>query len=572
MSLRRRFRGTALRRSDTSVEVLSTRLPVTAHGMETGARNVAKNSLAVASWTAVSRITGFGRVVTIAAVLGPTYLGNTYQALNSIPNLTYEVLTGSLFVTLLVPPLVRHVDTKDRRGTAQLAGGFLGVVIVVFTAVIALVVIAGPLLLRVLSLGVGDPVVAASQRRVGWLLLVMLMPQVVLYAIAGTGAAVMNAHDRFALAAAAPAMENIGIIATLAAVAVIFGTGSSLEHVPTAQVQLLGWGTTAAVGLHAAVQWWGAHRAGVWLVPRPGWRNPEVRQIVRRAVPSLGYSGLNSLRWLAVVVVANRVPGGVVAFDLADNFARLPVALGARPVALALLPQLSRLFDGARLQRFRDELVRGACMTCFLVVPAAVAYAVLARPLAEAVSFGRMASGTGITLVAAALAALSLSVLGDSSFVVGTYGSYAQRDAGSPFRSMALRTALTLGGLLFAFLATDGTAVVVALGLVISAADLAGAWHLAGRVRLKLPATGERLTPALRRALAGSALMAGPAYLVAVRLPSWLGGRWTDQLGMLAAVLAGLTIFVGTQRLWRSPELAALLGGFQQLRGQGGNL
>lgn len=540
--------------------------PVASEGAETGSRDLAKNSLAVAFWTAVSRITGFGRVVTIAAVLGPTYLGNTYQALNSIPNLTYAVLTGSLFATLLVPPLVRHVDTKDRRAAEQLAGGFLGVVVLGFAAVTLLVIIAGPLLLWVLSLGVEDPLVAASQRQVGWPLLAMLMPQVIFYAIAGTGGAVMNAHGRFALAAAASALENIGIIVTLGAVAVIFGTSSSLESVSMAQVQLLGWGTTAAVGLHAAAQWWGARRAGVRLLPRPGWRNPEVRQIIRRTIPSLGYSGLHSFEWFAVLVVANHVPGGVVAFALAFNFISLPIAVGAEPVAVALLPQLSRLFDGGRLQRFRDELVRGASLTCLLIIPATVAYVILAQPLAEAVSFGRMATPSGTTLVAAALAALGLSVLGDSAFVMATHSAYAQRDAHSPFRSMVIHTSLTLAGLLLAFLLTDGTAVLVALGLTISAADLISAWHLAGRVRLKLPATGARLTPALLRALGGSVLMAGPAYLLAVHLPDWLGGRWADQLGMLAAVVAGLVIFIGVQRLWRSPELSLLLGGFRQPR------
>ena len=44
----------------------------------TSSREVVKNSLAGAGWTAVSRVTGFGRVVMIAAVLGPTYIGNTY--------------------------------------------------------------------------------------------------------------------------------------------------------------------------------------------------------------------------------------------------------------------------------------------------------------------------------------------------------------------------------------------------------------------------------------------------------------------------------------------------------------
>lgn len=542
--------------------VLPAGLPATANEAQTDSE-VAKNSLAGAGWTAVSRVTGFGRVVMAGAVLGPTYLGNTYQALNVVPNLMYEVLAGALFVTLLVPPLVRHVDAKDRRAVEDLAGGFLGLALMVLTALTVLVIIAGPLLLRVLSVGVGDPAVAESQRRVGWPLLAMLMPQVVLYAIAFTGAAAMNAHGRFALAAAVPALENIGIMGVLAATAVIFGTGSSLERVGMGQVQLLGWGTTAAVGLHAAAQWVGASRAGVRLIPRAGWRNPEVRQIVRQAIPSLGYSALNSLRWLAALVVANRVPGGVVAFVLALNFVNLPIALGARPVAVALLPQLSRLFDRAALQRFREELVQGASLTLFLVVPAAVAYVIFAQPLAESLSFGRMASPSGIALIAASLAAMGLSVLGDSSFIVATHSSYAKRDAVSPFRSMLVRTALTLIGMLLTFLFTNGTGVLVALGLTITTADLAGAWYLASRVKAGLPATGARLAPALLRAVAASALMAGPAYLLAIHVPDWLGGWGNDQLGMLAAAVTGLTIFVGVQRLWRSPELDTLLGGFR---------
>ena len=65
-------------------------------------------SLQVAGWTAISRVTGFIRAATVAAVLGATYLGNLYQALNVLPNLAFELLTGSLFTMLLVPRLVRH--------------------------------------------------------------------------------------------------------------------------------------------------------------------------------------------------------------------------------------------------------------------------------------------------------------------------------------------------------------------------------------------------------------------------------------------------------------------------------
>jgi len=541
---------------------LSARLP----DVGDSSRRLAGNSLAVAGWTSVSRVTGFGRVAVTAAVLGPTYLGNIYQATNVVPNYLYSALTGPLFATLLVPPLVRHIDARDRRAEEDLVGAFLGLAVLVFTAVAILVLAAGPLLLRLLTLGVEDPAVGAAQRRVGWLLLLMLLPQVVLYAIAFTAEAVMNAHGRFALAAAAPAVENLGIMATLVAVAVLFGTDTPVQDVSMRQLWLLGLGTTAGVGLHAVTQCWGARRVGVRLIPRMGWRNPEVQAIIRRAVPSLGYSGLNALRGFGPLVVANRVPGGVVAFDLARHFALLPVALGARPIAVALLPRLSRLYHRGRLQDFRDELVRGVSLMLFVAVPAAVAYVALARPLASAISLGEMASGAGVALIAAAIGALGPSVVGEGGFFIATHSSYARHDARSPLYAMLIRTGVVAVGMLVASLLTNGIAVLVALGLFTSAADLAAACHLGNRLGRDLPRTGERFAPSLLRALVASLLMAGPAFLVATHLPGHLDSRWGEQIGLVAAILTGVVIFVGIQWLWRSPELSTLLSGFGRLR------
>ncbi len=531
-------------------------------------KQVAANSLSGATWTTVSRITGFGRVVTIAAVLGPTYFGNIFQATNLVPNLTYEFLTGALFASLLVPSLVGHIDSDDAEAGERLAGGFLGVALIAFSVVTAVVIAAGPALLGLLSLGVKSSGVAEAQERVGWLLLVMLMPQVLLYGIAAIGAAVMNAHGRFALAAAAPAVENFGIIATMAALVALFGTAPSLQNVQTPYLLVLGLGTTGAVALHALVQWLGARRCGVLLIPRAGWRDPEVLAVLRRAVPSLGYAGLNSIRVFAVLVVANRVAGGVVAFQLALNFYYLPVAVWARPVSLAMLPQLSRLRDVPRM--FHDELVRGTSLVLFLVVPAAMAYGVLAVPLAKAASFGAMSTPTGILLVAASLAALAPGVLGEAGFVVGTHASYARADAARPLRSMAVRTVITLSGATVAFRLADGVALLVLLGLAISAGNLASA-GLLGRGLLHDRERGsEALRPALLRSLASSALMVVPAYVVADQLPRLVDNPWEHLIAVAIAGMIGAAAFLATQRACRSPELQTLLYSSRGHEGTGG--
>ena len=533
--------------------------------MSDGASAVAANSVTVAAWTVISRVTGFARGATIAAVLGPTYFANTFQGIYFLPNLSYELLTGSLVASLLVPRLVRLFDAGDDETAERLARGFLGMAVVASAAVAGLALLVSPLILRVFSAGVSDPAVASEQRHVGLLLLAMFLPQVVLYAVAGTGGAVLNARGRFGLAAAAPALENLGVIVTLLVNVVMFGGGRDLGDVTLAQLFVLGFGTTGAVAIHAGALWVGSWRAGVRLIPGGGWRDEQLRDLIRQIRPSLGYTALNVVRLFTILVVANRVAGGIVAFQLALNFFYFPVAVGARPVAVALLPRLARLYYDKADRLFRDELVRGVALALFLTVPAAVAIGVLASPLARAVALGEMATATGRTMIFVSLTTLSFGLVGEGVFVVATNACYARRDATSPFRSSLVRTIIVLCGMGVAFL-LSGTPVLVALGVALSVSNLVGAAHLANRLQKQLGAGDERLTPSLRRAGVAAALMAGPAWVIANGVPRFLAGRSGSLLGITAAVVVGMAVFVGAQRSWRSPELHSL---GDALRGRG---
>jgi putative peptidoglycan lipid II flippase len=523
------------------------------------ARPVVRNALAVAFWTIVSRVTGFVRAVVIAGILGPTFLGNTYQATNSIPNLTFYFLTGSLFVTLLVPPLVAHIDLEETEASDRLAGGFLGTAMAVLGVVAVAIVLGAPLVLGLLSSGVANPATAAEQLRVGWVLLAIFMPQVLLYAVAGTSAAVLNAHGRFSLAAAAPALENVGIIATLVASGLLFGTGATLASVQTPQLLLLGLGTTGAVALHAGAVWLAAYRLGVRVRPRAGWRNPELRGLLHRAASSLGYAGLEALGTFAALIVANSVPGGVVAFQLAIHFSYMAFAIGAQPIGVALLPTLSRLHEQRQQQRFRDELVHGFSLTFFVTVPVCLALVVLAWPLARAVSFGEMGRDAGVMLIGASLVTVGLSLLGRSGRYVGTQASYARHDVRTPLRAMIVRTATSIGLMVGIVLWSDGWITLALLGAAVALGEVTSAAFLANHLKSTLPSGEQRLAPAFLRALVAAALMIGPAYWLTVTVSDHLRGQSSDFISVLAGSILGALVFVGVQAAWRSPELTAFL-------------
>ena len=534
------------------------------------AASAAGDSMTVAAWTMLSRVTGLVRFTVVGAVLGPTFLGNTYQFTNSLPNLFYYgFLAGGLFSSLLVPALVRHIDTGDRRASQRVAGGFLGVTLVALLPLVPLAVFLGPLALKVAALG-GSQAVGAAQVRVGRLLILMFIPQMFCYGVVGTATAVMNSRRRFALAAGAPAVENLGTIAVLLATATIYGTSHSLANVPTGELLLLGLGSTGAVVLHAATQWWGARRAGVVLLPRPGWSDPEVQTVIRRALPVLGQAGLNAVQILTLLTVVNRVPGGVVAFQIALNFLELANNLGATPVALSLLPRLARMHLDGETTAFRDTLVRGLSLGFFVTIPAAAGYLVLAVPLARAVSFGRMDSTAGVTMIAAALVALSPAVISQTAFQIVTFACYARKDTRSPLWSTALQAVMCLGLVSLAPL-VRGAAVLFVLGGALSASLTVAACHLTARTWRRLGHRGsERLIPSLARFVVGAVAMAGPAWLIATAVADRLGRPLGPRVGVIAGAMAGAAVYLAIEAWWRTPEVGWLAGGLAHMRGKAG--
>jgi putative peptidoglycan lipid II flippase len=523
-----------------------------------------RDSMLVSGGTALARLTGVARVVIIGAVLGPTTFGNAFQITNSLPNLIYYgFLAGSLVSTLLVPVLVRHLVAGDPAQVPEVARGFLGLALVASAATVPVMVVGLPWLLRLAS--AGTPASTADQQvRLVTVLAALTAPQIILYAVAGTGAAVMYAHRRFALPASAPALENFGMIAVFAVCGARYGIRPQGHSVPLGELLLLGLGATAAVGMHAGVQWWGAFRCGVTMKPGRGWAVPEVRAIVARAMRSMAQAGLLALQTVAMLVVMSRVPGGVVALQIALNFYFLPLALIATPVGLAVLPRLARLHHRGDLATFWNAYARGVMLGLFLIVPASVGYIALAEPIARVVGVGQMATSDGYALIAGALAMLSLGLAGAAVFFITTQACYARDDSRRPLQSMVVQTAVCLGLIGLAAVTTSAADLVRAVAGAYAVGCLAGSAHLFVTSTVGARAAARSCLQAGGRTLLGTLAMLPALLLVIIAIQHFVPGRLGALVTVLGGSLTGAAAFIGIQALFRAPELSWLQSVFHR--------
>ena len=516
--------------------------------------SLGRAALTISAWNALSRLTGFGRVLAVAGALGATFLGNTYQSANLVSTVTFELLAAGLLSAPLVPAFVTLLDRGRDEDAERLAGSLLGLSLAALGGLALVLAVGGTVVMRLLTSGVADASVRAAEVRLGAFLLWFFLPQLLLYAAGAVSSAYLHARRQFSAAAFAPVANNLVVIATMVVfVAVTPGADRGLD-LPLASKLVLAVGTTAGVLAMTAVPVVALMRSGVRLRPR-----------LDRSVPGLG-SVARTGAWGAVLlaavqvlvgvtlVLANTVEGGVVAYQVAFTFFLLPFALVAHPIFTALHPRLSSAASGGRWDEVAAGVSDGLGRTLVLVVPAAALLAALAGPIVDLLRLGALDAG-GADLVARVLAAYAAGLGGYAAFQllarVATAMGQARLAALVGLGTAAGGAALMVAGVAV----TSGSDRVVALGVAHSLAVTAGALALFVLLRRSLG------RPVRVGAAAGRAALAGLAALAAAAAGGALlhgGGRLGAALDLALGGTAGLAAAGVALLTMRAPELPRL--------------
>lgn len=480
----------------------------------TEAARTSRAALGMGAIAALSRAVGFVRVLVIAAVLGTTYLGNAFQAANSLSNVLFELLAAGALSAVLVPAFVSLLDDGDQPGAEEVAGGVLGIAIVGLGAVSLAGVAAAPLLARALTAGVPSEI-AADQRELVTFLLRFFVPQVILYAAGTIATAVLHARRRFAITAAAPIGNTIVMVACLVAFRSAAGSDPGLD-LSTGQRWLLVAAGTGGVLAFVGTLVVACRASGFRLRPRLARGDDRVRSVLRHSGWGVVLHTGAGLLLGGAIVAGSAVEGGVVAYQVAWVFFLAPYGIIAQPIHTAILPELVAEARDGDLVRFRSSVRWSLERMALLVLPVSALMAALALPAMRAVSFGEVgADGPG--LLAAALAALAVGLLPYGAFLLLARAYYALGDSRTPGLASLAVAGIGVAVMAAGAATTDGAARVAILGAGHSVAYGLGAVALLSGLARR---TGGSLWPAgllrmtgVTGAIGAAAWMAGRALL-----------------------------------------------------------
>ncbi|MCR9219287.1 MAG: murein biosynthesis integral membrane protein MurJ [Alphaproteobacteria bacterium] len=490
----------------------------------------------VGGWTMGSRILGFVRDVLIANVLGAGLVTDAFFIAFKFPNLFRRLFGEGAMNAAFVPLYSRRLERGPEDGPEdgpeegpEVARAFAGEVASVLTLfMIALTILAMgamPWIMSAIAPGFrDDPAKFALTVELGRI----AFPYLLFMTLSALLAGVLNAHGRFAAAAAAPILLNVVLISAL----VLIHLGAIPAPGPG-----LAYGVALAGALQFAMLALAAKKAGVLpRVPRPR-LTPGVRRLVVLMVPGVAGAGVVQINVMIGDVLASFLAEGSVSYlYYADRVNQLPLGVIGVAVGIALLPLLSRQLKAGETEAAAGSMNRALEISLLLTLPAAAA--LIAIPDAIVVTlFERGAFGP--EAAAATADALRAFAIGLPAYVLIkalSPGFWAREDTKTPVQIAAaaviLNVALALA--LMGPLAHAGIALATAVTAWANAGALALLLHRRGLFR-----ADARLAGRVPRMLLAAALMAAALTGGALLLEPWLAPPGILRIPALAVLVGG---------------------------------
>ena len=279
------------------------------------------------------------------------------------------------------------------------------------------------------------------------------------------------------------------------------------------------------------------------------WQDEGVRRILKLMGPAIFGVSVAQISIVLNNIFASFLQTGSVSWlYYADRLMEFPTGILGVALGTILLPSLSKAFVNKTEVEYSQLLDWGLRLTFLLAAPAAVALAVLSKPLVASLFHYGKFSATDVLMTERAVIAYSIGLIGLILVKVLAPGFYARQNVKTPVKIAIFTLVITqLLNILFVFtlgLQHAGLALSIGLGACINAGLLY--YHLRRDGIYQLQTGWLKFFSKMTLALIA---MAGALYWLAMRAGDWLQMATIMKLTWLAVlVVAGAVVYFAV--LW----------------------
>jgi putative peptidoglycan lipid II flippase len=484
--------------------------------------------LSVGGFTLLSRLTGFARDLTLASVLGAGVVNDAFVVAFRLPNQFRAIFGEGAFNTAYVPSYSRVLTTEGPEEAKHFSSQIFTLLLASQLVLLALALAFTPEFVKLVAPGFeADPqkfALAVRMTRIAF-------PYLLFITLVTLHSGTLNAHGRFAVAAFAPVLLNLAIIAFLG-VAFLFPNAGEAAS----------WGVVVSGVAQLALLAAAARRRG--LLETFAWPNlsPDVRQFFAALIPAIIGSAGVQIAILADTIIASLLPTGMVSsIYYAERLYQLPIGVIGVAAGTVLLPEMSRRLAGGDVEGASHAQNRTMSITIALSAPFCVAFLLIPELVTRAAFLRGAFTAEAAANSAAVLAAYGLGLMPIVLIRSAVASFQARGDTTTPM-VIALGAIAVNVALKIALYQPFG-----AVGLALATA--VGAWvNLGGLVALARRREWIALDATLLETAAATlcasgllalavALAAGPALAYAQTLPRFQNEARLALLALLGALV-----------------------------------
>jgi putative peptidoglycan lipid II flippase len=560
--------------ASTSIEIGSAPIDSARAAAVKRRASVARSAGIVSAAVMVSRVLGLVREMVFAYFFGASksFANDAYVIAFRIPNMLRDLFAEGALSSAFVPVFSDYLVTKGEKEAFRLSNLTATALVLILGILVALGIIFAPEFVSVIAAGYRDnPEKFALTVK----LTRIMMPFILLVALAAKAMGILNSRDRFGIPALSSSFFNIGsiiggiIFACFLADPTFSHPFRAVVENPTVGIVGMAYGVLIGGFLQFAVQWPSLRKAGFRYRPALSFTDPGVRRVLRLMGPATIGAAAVQINVLVNSNFASTIPGdGPVSWlGYAFRLMQFPIGVFGVAIATATLPSISRSAALEESAEFRRTLAGSLRLAFLLTMPSAVGLAVLARPIVALIyqrgDFG--AYDTDHT--AAVLAFYAIGLAGYAAIRILAPAFYALDDSRTPMMIslLSILVNFVMNWALIGILKERGLALSTSVVALMNFALL----YLIMRRRIG-GIDGRRTAATVGKIALASAVMGLLCWLVSHWLAAALGvwpapgfaalGFAARLAIVLGSVGAGAAVFYGCAYVLRVPELEAAVG------------
>ena len=320
--------------------------------------NLLKSTGTFSFFTLISRLLGYLRDILIAIFLGTGFLADAFFVAFRIPNTFRRLFSEGTFNAAFVPSYSSVLNNKKK--SQDFASSIFNLLILGLFFIVLIIEILMPLFVFLIAPGFeGD----YQKMELAVTLTRITFPFLMFISLASFFSAILNSHNKFAIASAAPIILNILLIGVL-----LFGKILNDQLVYYLAYAVTGAGILQLIFLYFYVKKYFSPNINFSIKI-----DNKVKTFFKKLLPSIFSSGVTQINILIGTIIASFQTSAVSYLYYADRVYQINLAIAGIAIGTVILPQLSKYVQKQNKEKINLIQNKALELSLFLSIPAAMA-------------------------------------------------------------------------------------------------------------------------------------------------------------------------------------------------------